>query len=57
MVVFASGRLAMVEMMRVGVLLNVLCSVLILGATFTIIPAVLGVEADEFPDWAATPAI
>lgn len=57
MVVFASGRLAMVEMMRVGVLLNVLCSVLILGATFTIIPAVLGVDADEFPDWAATPAM
>ena len=53
MVVFASGRLAMVDMMRVGVFLNILCSVLILAATFTIIPAVLDVDADELPDWAA----
>lgn len=52
MVVFASGRLPIKEMMRAGVFLNILCSVLILGATFTIIPAVLGVPADALPEWA-----
>jgi solute carrier family 13 (sodium-dependent dicarboxylate transporter), member 2/3/5 len=52
MVVFASGRLPIGEMMRAGFFLNVLCSVLILAATFTIIPAVLNVDADELPEWA-----
>ena len=52
MVVFASERLPIIEMMRAGVFLNILCSVLILGATFTIIPAVLDVPADVLPEWA-----
>ena len=54
MVVFASGRLPMSEMIRAGVFLNIVCSVLILGLAFTLIPAVLDVEADELPEWAAT---
>lgn len=52
MCVFASGRLPVTEMMRAGIFLNILCSVLILAATFTIIPAVLGVPADSLPEWA-----
>mmetsp|Transcript_14840 Transcript_14840/g.30283 ORF Transcript_14840/g.30283 Transcript_14840/m.30283 type:complete len:484 (+) Transcript_14840:658-2109(+) len=54
MVVFASGRLPMSEMIRAGVFLNVVCSVLILGLAFTLIPAVLKVDADELPAWAET---
>lgn len=54
MVVFASKRLPMTEMIRAGVFLNIVCSVLILAWTFSLIPAVLDVEADEFPIWAAT---
>lgn len=56
MVVFSSGRLAMTEMMKAGVILNLVCSVLILGAAFSIVPAVLDVDADEFPEWAASAA-
>ena len=52
MVVFSSGRLPMIEMNKAGVFLNIICSVLILGAAFSIIPAVLNVDADEFPVWA-----
>ena len=54
MVVFSSGRLPIAEMIRAGVFLNIICSVLILGWAFSVIPAVLDVEADEFPEWAAT---
>jgi di/tricarboxylate transporter len=56
MVVFASGYIPMREMNKAGVLLNFVCSVLVSGASFTIIPAVLGVDADEFPEWAENAA-
>ena len=52
MVAFASGRLPVREMFKAGIFLNVLCSILILGWTFSLIPAVLEVEPDEFPVWA-----
>jgi sodium-dependent dicarboxylate transporter 2/3/5 len=52
MVVFASGRLPLIEMNKAGVLLNLICSLLIFGVTFSIVPAVLDVGADEFPFWA-----
>mmetsp|Transcript_16990 Transcript_16990/g.41192 ORF Transcript_16990/g.41192 Transcript_16990/m.41192 type:complete len:88 (+) Transcript_16990:988-1251(+) len=47
MVVFSTGRLPMREMNKAGVLLNIIGSLLLLGAAFAIIPAVLDVEADE----------
>lgn len=56
MVVFASKRLPMTEMMRAGIFLNLACSVIILTWTFTLIPAVLDVDADEFPEWAGNAA-
>ncbi|CAB9507604.1 Sodium-dependent dicarboxylate transporter SdcS [Seminavis robusta] len=52
MVVFSTGRLPMAEMNKAGVFLNVIGSALLLGATYTIIPAVMGVAAEEFPEWA-----
>ena len=55
-VVFSSGRLPLVEMNRSGVVMNLVCSVLILGGAFTIIPAVLGVQATESPTWAENAA-
>jgi sodium-dependent dicarboxylate transporter 2/3/5 len=52
MVVFSSGRLPLIEMNKAGVLLNIISTLLIFGTTFSIIPAVLDVGADEFPAWA-----
>lgn len=54
MVVFSSGRLPMREMIRAGVFLNVICSLVILAWNFSVIPAVLSVEPDEFPAWGET---
>lgn len=57
MVVFATGRLPLSEMNKAGVFLNLICSVVILAAAFTIIPAVLSVGADDFPEWAENSAL
>ena len=57
MVVFSTGRVPMREMNKAGVLLNVVCSVIILGAAFTIVPAVTKVGASEFPEWAENSTI
>lgn len=56
MVVFSTGMLPLAEMNKAGVLLNILCAILLLLATFTIIPAVTGVSPSEFPEWAVTNA-
>jgi solute carrier family 13 (sodium-dependent dicarboxylate transporter), member 2/3/5 len=53
MVVFSTGRLPMWEMNKAGIFLNLIGSVLLLMAAYTIIPAVLGVGAEEYPSWAA----
>ena len=52
MVVFSSGRLPMSEMNKAGIFLNIISSFIILGATFSVIPAVFGVGATELPSWA-----
>ena len=57
MVVFSSGRLPLIEMNKAGVFLNLFCSMLILGAIFSIVPAVLGVSVNDFPPWAENSAI
>lgn len=57
MVVFSSGYIPMREMNKAGVFLNIICSLLLWGASFTIIPAVLGVDADEYPLWAENSAL
>lgn len=57
MVVFASGRLPLIEMNKTGVVLNLFCTFLIIGAAFTIVPAILGVSPDEFPAWAANSTV
>ena len=57
MVVFASGKVPMSSMMKAGVFLNILCSVVILGLTFTLVPSILKVDAVELPEWAETAAV
>lgn len=57
MVVFSTGRLPMREMNKAGILLNIICSLILLGAAFSIIPAVTGVAASDFPSWAESAAI
>lgn len=52
MIAYASGRLPMIEMNKAGVFLNFISTFLILGLTFTLVPVVLKVDADELPDWA-----
>jgi hypothetical protein len=44
------------EMNKAGIVLNLISSLILLGAAFTIIPAVLGVDATEFPSWAENAA-
>eukprot|EP00934_Nitzschia_sp_Nitz4_P007683 Nitzschia sp. Nitz4//scaffold4_size323378//207815//209578//NITZ4_000679-RA/size323378-processed-gene-0.293-mRNA-1//1//CDS//3329553456//7673//frame0 len=56
MVAFSSGRLPMVEMNKAGIFLNMMCTFLILGLAFTIIPAVVGVGVRDFPEWAQSAA-
>lgn len=52
MIAFSSGRLPLIEMNKAGVVLNIICTFLILGVTFTIVPAVLNVGVREVPEWA-----
>ena len=39
-------------MVKAGIFLNILCSILIVGITFTILPNVVNVEPDILPEWA-----
>ena len=52
MVVYSTGMIELREMNKAGVFLNILCSVLLWIAAYTIIPAVTGVPANDFPAWA-----
>jgi solute carrier family 13 (sodium-dependent dicarboxylate transporter), member 2/3/5 len=56
MVVYATGLLPLRDMNKAGVFLNFVCLFIIVGAVYSIIPAVLGVRPDEFPTWAANNA-
>ncbi len=50
--VFASGRLRVADMARVGFVLNLIGTVLIVAATFTLGRWVLGIDLDGIPAWA-----
>lgn len=56
-VVFSTGLLPMREMNKAGIILNVLGSLVLFAAAYTIIPVTLGVDANDYPTWAETNTI
>jgi sodium-dependent dicarboxylate transporter 2/3/5 len=55
-IVFGSGRIRIVEMARVGLVIN-LIGVLVIGLVFFFLGTVLlGIDTSVFPDWAAIPS-
>ena len=54
MIAFSTGKLPIKEMNKAGLFLNFVSVLVIVAVSFTIVPAVLGVPADAFPEWADT---
>ena len=52
MVVYSTGMIELREMNKAGAFLNIICAILLWIAAYSIIPAVLGVGANDFPSWA-----
>ncbi|MCP3918150.1 MAG: hypothetical protein GY711_21585 [bacterium] len=51
-IVFGSGEVALGDMMRVGILLNLIGVVLITISVYLLGPLILGIEPMTVPDWA-----
>lgn len=51
-IVFGSGRIRIAEMVRFGILLNLLGVILITAVTFLILVPVFGIDPQVLPDWA-----
>ena len=51
-VVFGTGRLRVVDMVRVGIFLNIIGIILITAAIFILGPLTLGIDISVFPEWA-----
>ena len=51
-IVFGSGHITIPQMVRAGILLNMLGVALITAFSYTVVMAVLGIEAGVTPDWA-----
>jgi sodium-dependent dicarboxylate transporter 2/3/5 len=56
-IVFGSGRIEMWQMVRYGIVLNLLGVVLITAAMFLSIVPQLGISLDAIPDWARPPVV
>lgn len=54
-IVFGSGRLTILQMVRHGFVLNMICVVLITCYTFWVLIPQLGISIDQFPEWAIKP--
>ena len=54
-IVYGSGRIALPDMVRAGVWLNLLLIPIIVIILFLLGPIVLGIQIDTLPDWAITP--
>jgi sodium-dependent dicarboxylate transporter 2/3/5 len=53
-IAFSTGCLRVGDMVRTGLLLNLVCGVVILIAAFHLIPAIMGFDPLVPPDWAKT---
>ena len=51
-IVFGSGHITIPQMVRAGILLNMLGGAVITAFSYTVVMAVLGIEAGVAPDWA-----
>ena len=51
-IVFGSGHITVQQMVRAGSLLNMLGVTVITAFSYTVVMAVLGIEAGVAPDWA-----
>jgi sodium-dependent dicarboxylate transporter 2/3/5 len=51
-IVFSSGHLRVRDMMKSGVVINMIGAILITLLTYTLIPLVFGVELGSVPIWA-----
>lgn len=51
-IVFGSGRIKIAQMVRVGIVINLIGIVLISLSFYLLGPSVFGIDFSEFPDWA-----
>ncbi|MCA9075105.1 MAG: SLC13/DASS family transporter [Planctomycetaceae bacterium] len=54
-IVFASGRVSMGQMMRHGLILNLLGVVIVTAVTFWLLIPIMGISLETMPDWAVPP--
>ncbi|MEM7698159.1 MAG: SLC13 family permease [Verrucomicrobiota bacterium] len=52
-IVFGSGKIRIIEMVKVGIVLNLVGLIVLSGLFLIIGPLVFGLDAGMFPDWAA----
>ncbi|RME02452.1 MAG: SLC13/DASS family transporter, partial [Deltaproteobacteria bacterium] len=52
-IVFGSGRIRIGEMVRAGLVLNLVGTLLITLSAWFLLPAVFGFDPGHFPEWAA----
>lgn len=53
LIVFATKKITMRDITTVGLVMDLMSIVVTLLVTFTLVPAVFGVGASSFPEWAA----
>ena len=56
LVVFASNRITMLDMLKAGIVVTVLALIIIMLITFVMLPLVYDVDLDSYPAWANTTA-
>lgn len=56
-IVFASGRVSMGQMMRHGLVLNLLGVVLVTAVTFWLMVPIMGISLKNIPEWAVPPLL
>lgn len=54
-IVFASGRISMGQMMRHGLILNLLGVMLVTAVTFGLLIPIMGISLESTPEWATPP--
>lgn len=49
-IIFATGKLKITEMVKNGFWINIFCVILIVGAVYTLVPLLWGVDLHVFPE-------
>ncbi|MFQ5490091.1 MAG: anion permease, partial [Phycisphaerae bacterium] len=52
-IVFGSGKIPMIRMVKTGLIINLIGAVLVTGVFYLVAKPVLGIEVGALPGWAA----